>query len=256
MQMKHEIDPATMRKWDVKIVPDGIYYACACLLLGITAAYLLNNWAGLPFLILAAFCVYFFRDPDRVTPPGNVIVSPADGTVVAVRALSPGETRISVFLNIFNVHVNRTPVPGRILDITYKSGKFINAGHETASVDNEQNTFTIEGPSGPVICRQIAGLIARRIVCYKKAGDILLPGERIGHIKFGSRTDVIFGPEYAAAVKLGQRVKAGVTVLAAPVLVSPASAGTATVPSAAASESSTSENASPETLGARPEYTR
>ncbi len=206
--------PPSMRKWNLKIVPDGIYYACACLLVGITASYLLNNWAGVPFFVLAAFCLYFFRDPDRVTPTGDVIVSPADGTVVAVRALSPTETRISIFLNIFNVHVNRTPVPGRILDIAYQRGKFLVASHEAASADNEQNTFTIEGPSGRVVCKQIAGLIARRIICYKKTGDILAPGERIGYIKFGSRMDVIFGPGYTPAIKLGQKVKAGATILA------------------------------------------
>lgn len=200
----------------MKIVRDGIYYACVCLLLGITAAYLLNVWAGIPFYILAVFCLYFFRDPDRVTPPGDVVVSPADGKVVAIKLLSSTETRISIFLNVFNVHVNRTPVPGKIVDIAYQKGKFLVASHEAASADNEQNTFTLQGPSGRVVCKQIAGLIARRIVCYKKVGDTVLPGERIGHIKFGSRMDVIFGAEYRTTVKVGERVAAGSTILAIP----------------------------------------
>jgi phosphatidylserine decarboxylase len=203
----------------LKIVRDGIYYACACLLVGIVGSYLLNFWIGIPCCILAAFCLYFFRDPDRIIPAGNLIVSPADGKVVAVRSLSGTETRISIFLNIFNVHVNRTPVPGRIVDMAYQKGKFLVASHEAASADNEQNTLTLEGPAGRVVCKQIAGLIARRIVCYKKVGDTLAAGERIGYIKFGSRMDVIFGPEYKPVVKVGQRVTAGASILAKPVPV-------------------------------------
>ncbi len=201
----------------MKIISDGIYYACACLLVGIVAAYLLNNWVGIPFYILALFCLYFFRDPDRVTPQGDLIVSPADGKVVAIVPLSETETRISIFLNVFNVHVNRTPVPGRIVDVAYQKGKFLVASHAAASTDNEQNTLTLDGPSGRVICKQIAGLIARRIVCYKKAGDSVTAGERIGYIKFGSRMDVIFGPSYQPTVKIGDKVSAGSSVLARPV---------------------------------------
>jgi len=201
----------------LKIISDGIYYACACLLMGIVGAYLLNNWVGIPFYVVAGFCLYFFRDPERVTPPGDLIVSPADGKVVAVAALSQTRTRISIFLNVFDVHVNRTPVPGRIVDVAYQKGKFLVASHEAASMDNEQNTLTVEGPGGRVVCKQIAGLIARRIVCYKKAGDSVAAGERIGYIKFGSRMDVIFGPEYKATVKIGDKVAAGTSVLARPV---------------------------------------
>jgi phosphatidylserine decarboxylase len=200
----------------LKIVADGIYYACACLLVGIVGSYLINAWVGIPFYVLAGFCLYFFRDPERVTPVGDLIVSPADGKVVAIRALSNTETRISIFLNVFNVHVNRTPVAGRVLDVTYQKGKFLVASHEAASADNEQNTLTVEGPGGRVVFKQIAGLIARRIICYKKAGDIVAAGERIGYIKFGSRMDVIFGPEYRVVVKIGDHVAAGNSVLARP----------------------------------------
>lgn len=212
----------------MKIVSDGIYYACACLLVGITGSYLLTYWAGVPFYLLAAFCLYFFRDPERVTPAGNLIVSPADGKVVAVRVLSNTETRISIFLNVFNVHVNRTPIPGRVVDVAYQKGKFLVASHEAASADNEQNTLTLEGPTGRVVCKQIAGLIARRIVCYKRAGDSVAAGERIGYIKFGSRMDVIFGSEYRATVKIGEKVLAGTSVLARPSSGQPNAEGAAT----------------------------
>jgi phosphatidylserine decarboxylase len=201
----------------LKIIIDGIYYACACLLVGLVGAYLVNNWVGVPFYILAVFCLYFFRDPERVTPAGDLIVSPADGKIVAVVPVSETQTRISIFLNVFNVHVNRTPVAGRIVDVVYQKGKFLVASHEAASADNEQNTLTVDGAGGRVVCKQIAGLIARRIICYKKAGDSVAAGERIGYIKFGSRMDVIFGPQYKATVKIGDKVAAGSSVLARPV---------------------------------------
>jgi phosphatidylserine decarboxylase len=200
----------------LKIVSDGISYACALALVGAVGSYFLNPWAGLPFFLLAAFCLYFFRDPDRTPPAGHVMVAPADGKVVAIRRLSSAETRISIFLNIFNVHVNRTPIAGEISQVVYQKGKFLVASHEAASAENEQNTLVIQGPEGRVICRQIAGLIARRIVCYKKAGDIVQPAERIGYIKFGSRVDVIFGPEWVPAVRVGDKVSAGSSILAKP----------------------------------------
>ncbi len=177
-------------------------------------SYFLSPWGGVPFYILAAFCLYFFRDPERVPPAGPLMVAPADGRVVAVRQLSPTETRVSIFLNIFNVHVNRTPIPGKIAGVVYQKGKFMVASHELASSDNEQNTLIVEGEGTRVICRQIAGLIARRIVCYKRAGDSVVPAERIGYIKFGSRVDVVYGPEWQTAVKVGDRVSAGTSVLA------------------------------------------
>jgi len=142
------------------------------------------------------------------------MVAPADGKVVAIRQISPDETRVSIFLNIFDVHVNRTPIPGKVASIIYHSGKFLVASREAASAENEQNTLVVEGAGTRVVCRQIAGLIARRIVCYKKAGDSLAPAERIGYIKFGSRVDVLYGPEWRTTVKAGNRVSAGTTVIA------------------------------------------
>lgn len=142
------------------------------------------------------------------------MVAPADGKVVAIRQTGPAESRISIFLNIFDVHVNRTPIPGQITSVIYQRGKFLAASHEAASTDNEQNSLIIVGTGTQVICRQIAGLIARRIVCFKKAGDMVGRAERIGYIKFGSRVDVLYGPEWETVVKVGQRVKAGESVLA------------------------------------------
>jgi phosphatidylserine decarboxylase len=198
----------------LRIVPDGIYYACGLTLVGLALSYFLNPWVGVPLYVLAAFCLYFFRDPERIPPPGNVIVSPADGKVVSIRKVSDTDTRVSIFLNIFDVHVNRAPIPGTITDVQYQRGKFRIASHETASSENEQNTLVVEGSGTRVVCRQIAGLIARRIVCYKRPGDCVAKGERIGYIKFGSRVDVLFGPEWRTAVQLGDKVAGGTSILA------------------------------------------
>ena len=198
----------------MRILSDGIFYACGLALAGIVLSYFLNPWAGVPLYLLALFCLYFFRDPERIPPSGDVLVAPADGKVVSVRQLSPTETRVSIFLNIFNVHVNRAPIPGKISEIIYQKGKFLVASHEAASLENEQNTLVVEGSHTRVVCRQIAGLIARRIVCYKHAGDAVTAGERIGYIKFGSRVDVIFGPEWEVSVNAGDKVAGGTTILA------------------------------------------
>jgi len=200
----------------LRIVSDGIYYAAVLAVIGGAFSYFGYWWISILFYALAAFCLYFFRDPERTPPPGNVIVSPADGKVVSVRQISPDETRVSIFLNIFNVHVNRTPIAGKITEVLYRKGRFLVASHEAASVENEQNTLVVDGPQGRVVCRQIAGLIARRIICYKQAGDSVAAGERIGYIKFGSRVDVLFGPEWKVAVNVGDKVASGTSVLANP----------------------------------------
>jgi|SRR5581483_3325304 len=196
----------------------GYSYGGALLAGGAAAGYLLGWPYALPFCLLAAFCLNFFRDPERHVPPGPVAVSPADGKVVAIRPVSSGANRISIFLNIFDVHVNRTPIPGKVACVSYKKGQFLAANKEEASESNEQNVMTVQGVVGgvqtSVMFKQIAGLIARRIICYKKAGDILEPGERIGLIKFGSRVDVFLGPEWAITVHAGDRVRAGSSVIA------------------------------------------
>jgi phosphatidylserine decarboxylase len=196
------------------MVRDGIFYALALTAGGALVCWLLWPALGVPLFVLAGFCLWFFRDPEREIPPGPVAVSPADGKVVLVRNEGP-LTRVSVFLNIFDVHVNRTPVAGRVTDVKYSPGRFLVASREEASADNEQNTMTVvEGDGTRVVFSQIAGLIARRIVCYKKPGDAVRTGERIGLIKFGSRMDVLLGPEWKIEVRPGERVKAGSSVLA------------------------------------------
>lgn len=196
------------------MVIDGIYYALALSAGGAAVWYLTRPAFGIPLFLLAAFCLYFFRDPDRTIPDGAVAVSPADGKVVAVRTDHPSSSRISIFLNVFDVHVNRAPIAGAITKIEYTKGQFLVASREVASSQNERNTFTIEGQGTRVGFSQIAGLIARRIVCYKKPGDHVEKGERVGLIKFGSRVDVFLGPEWEIAVKQGERVAGGSSILA------------------------------------------
>ncbi len=196
------------------IVADGIYYAAALSAAGALVAWLAGGPFSIPLWILAAFCLYFFRDPEREVPSGPVAVAPADGKVVAVKAESPHIQRISIFLNIFDVHVNRTPIGGSVCKVEYRKGKFLVASREECSLQNEQNVVTVQGEGTTVMFKQIAGLIARRIVCYSKAGDQLAKGERIGLIKFGSRVDVLFGPEWEIVVRPGDRVSAGSSIIA------------------------------------------
>jgi phosphatidylserine decarboxylase len=196
------------------IVRDGINYALGLAATGAAAAWLAGPVFALPAWILALFCLYFFRDPDRAVPPGPVAVAPADGKVVAIKAESPTLQRVSIFLNIFDVHVNRAPIAGVIRDVQYHTGRFHVASREVCSGDNEQNVVTVEGNGTTVVFKQIAGLIARRIVFRKKPGDGVSAGERVGLIKFGSRVDVLFGPEWEIVVKPGMRVSAGSSILA------------------------------------------
>ena len=196
------------------IVRDGIYYALALAAAGAIVAWLAGPWLGVPLWILAAFCLYFFRDPEREIPAGPVAVSPADGKVVAIKAETPRLNRVSIFLNIFDVHVNRSPIGGVIAKVHYQKGRFKVASREECSTVNEQNVVTVEGDGTTVVFKQIAGLIARRIVFTGKPGERVATGERIGLIKFGSRMDVLFGPEWEIVVAPGQRVAAGSSVIA------------------------------------------
>jgi phosphatidylserine decarboxylase len=200
------------------MVIDGIYYALAFSAGGALLWYLIHPAFAAPLFLLALFCLYFFRDPDRTIPDGPVAVSPADGKVVGIIGDGAECTRISIFLNIFDVHVNRAPIAGKITNIEYTKGQFLVASREIASSQNERNTFSIAGTiAGQPICvrfAQIAGLIARRIVCYKKPGDTVDKGERVGLIKFGSRVDIFLGPEWDIQVQPGQRVAGGSSILA------------------------------------------
>jgi phosphatidylserine decarboxylase len=196
------------------MVVDGIYYALGLVAGGGLVSWLARPLWALPLFVLAVFCLWFFRDPERAIPEGDVAVSPADGKVVAVKNEPGGLTRISVFLNIFDVHVNRAPIGGKITGITYQPGKFLVASREEASTQNETNTFIVEGDGARVVFKQIAGLIARRIVCWSKVGDLVRKGDRVGLIKFGSRVDILLGSEWKTAVTEGQRVCAGSSVIA------------------------------------------
>jgi phosphatidylserine decarboxylase len=203
-----------MGKWNLVIVLDGIYYSGALAAAGVLVAWLAGMWFAAPLWILALFCLYFFRDPDRVVPSGAVAVSPADGKVVAVKPESPTLNRVSIFLNVFDVHVNRSPIAGTISSVKYQEGRFLVASREECSTQNEQNVVTVEGQGTIVVFKQIAGLIARRIVFTKKPGEHVTTGERIGLIKFGSRMDVLLGPEWEITVRPGMRVTAGSSVIA------------------------------------------
>jgi phosphatidylserine decarboxylase len=199
------------------MVKDGIYYALALSAAGALVWVLLNPAFAAPLFLLALFCLYFFRDPDRTIPDGPVAVSPADGKVVGIIGDGSECTRISIFLNIFDVHVNRAPIAGRIANVEYTKGQFLVASREVASTQNERNTVTISGATAgdaSVRFAQIAGLIARRIVFYKKLGDTVAKGERVGLIKFGSRVDIFLGPEWEIKVRPGQRVAGGSSVIA------------------------------------------
>jgi phosphatidylserine decarboxylase len=202
------------------MVKDGIYYGIALSAAGALLWYLIQPAFAAPLFLLALFCLYFFRDPDRAIPDGPVAVSPADGKVVAIVGDGTGaeSTRISIFLNIFDVHVNRAPIAGKIASIEYTKGQFLVASREDASSQNERNTVTIvgsgAGDSTSVRFAQIAGLIARRIVFYKKLGDTVAKGERVGLIKFGSRVDIFLGPEWEIKVRSGERVAGGSSILA------------------------------------------
>jgi phosphatidylserine decarboxylase len=195
------------------MVVTGLYYAAVLCAGGLLISYLTRPAYGVPLFLLALFCLWFFRDPERTVPPGPHAVSPADGKVIAV-VPEDGGTRISIFLNVFDVHVNRTPISGTIAKVEYKPGKFLVASKEAASLDNEQNAVTVEGEGTTVTFKQIAGLVARRIIFNKKPGDMVQMGERVGLIQFGSRVDVHFGPEWEMAVRPGERVRAASSILA------------------------------------------
>jgi phosphatidylserine decarboxylase len=176
-------------------------------------------WAAAALsLLLAAFMAFFFRDPKReCATDKDVVVSPADGRVLSVAPLDPnsGEsaTQISIFLSPLDVHINRSPIAGEIIDVVYKPGAFHVASRDIASVENEQNIVTVRGDRVTIIFRQIAGALARRVVFWKKRGDRVELGERIGLMKFSSRMDVVMPREVEVLVRKGQRVVGGITVI-------------------------------------------
>lgn len=201
------------------MVRDGFYYGFAFVLVAVLVGWLAAPALAIIPLLLAAFFLWFFRDPERQIPtePG-VIVSPGDGKVTDVSVIEfagTPHTRISIFLNVFNVHVNRSPTSGLLSKVEYRRGKFRNAMGAISAEENEQNIATVVGDDGQaVVFKQIAGLLARRIVFSKKQGDRVERGERVGLIKFGSRVDVIFPAQATVTVKIGDHVSGGSTRLA------------------------------------------
>ncbi|HEV2197620.1 MAG TPA: phosphatidylserine decarboxylase family protein [Candidatus Acidoferrum sp.] len=200
------------------MVKEGYFFGLPPLVLGGLAFLLHWYLAAIVLVLLALFVFSFFRDPDRLIPaePG-AIVSPADGRVVVVtdeeNAGRPGQ-RVSIFLAIWNVHVNRAPASGTIVKMDYRPGKFLAAMRERASFENEQNVFTLSTESGEMVFKQIAGLIARRVVSWKKQGEQVMRGERIGLVRFGSRVDVWLPKAAEILVKVGENVKGGASVIA------------------------------------------
>ena len=200
------------------MVRDGYYYGAVMIAAAILIGWLTGPlWAIIP-VFLAAFFLWFFRDPERAIPsdPGAV-VSPADGKVTEVAQVSINgkqQLRISIFLNVFNVHVNRSPIAGVIRAAHHQAGKFLNAMNPACAECNEQNTVTVEGDGHTIVFKQIAGLLARRIVFDKEIGAKVERGQRVGLIKFGSRTDILLEPGAAVQVKVGDHVKGGSSILA------------------------------------------
>ncbi|MBL8958742.1 MAG: phosphatidylserine decarboxylase family protein [Gemmatimonadetes bacterium] len=173
------------------------------------------------FTLLTLWVIYFFRDPERTGPRGDdLVIAPADGRVIQVSEvdepafLHGRAIRVSIFMNVFNVHVNRYPITGTVRYVHYNPGKFLNAAVDKASLENEQMSVGIEHPRGRLLVRQIAGLIARRIVTYSREGDAVEQAEKLGLIRFGSRVDVFLPPGTEIAVKVGEHTTAGTTVIA------------------------------------------
>jgi phosphatidylserine decarboxylase len=200
------------------MVRDGYYYGLAFVLAALAIGWMTRPGWSLPLWVMGGFFLWFFRDPERIVPqsPG-VIISPADGKVTDVAQVTVNgapELRISIFLSVFDVHVNRSPIAGTVSNVTYQTGKFLNALSAASADCNEQNIVTVQGDSHTVVFKQIAGLLARRIVFTKKVGDPVAVGERVGLIKFGSRVDVLLNRgEASVAVKVGDRVKGGSSIL-------------------------------------------
>jgi len=202
------------------IAREGWPFLAIAILIAVVATYFCGLWS-IPFWIIALFVLQFFRDPARTVPLNpNAVLSPADGRIVVVEKapdpFSGNETlKISVFMNVFNVHSNRSPVDGKIEQLQYFPGKFVNADLDKASMQNERNAIAITTPNGAhVTCVQVAGLIARRILCYVKPGDTLARGQRYGFIRFGSRVDVYLPVTASPKVTVGDKVFATETILA------------------------------------------
>jgi phosphatidylserine decarboxylase len=202
------------------IAKEGWFYLALAIVVALAATFLIHFWS-IFFWIIALFVLQFFRDPGRTPPAGeNLVLSPADGRIVAIETCRDpyaerDALKVSVFMNVFNVHSNRSPIDGRIDSVNYFPGKFVNADLDKASTENERNAVVATTASGQqVTFVQVAGLIARRILCYVKPGEVLHRGQRYGFIRFGSRVDVYLPPSARVKAALGDKVSACTTVLA------------------------------------------
>jgi phosphatidylserine decarboxylase len=207
----------------MRIAREGIPFIAGFIILAAAGALLgalpggsagwLSFALAIPGILLTAFSAWFFRDPERDIPAGpGTIVSPADGKVVSVVDAADGPS-VAIFLNVFDVHVNRAPIAGRVESVQYRKGRFLAAFHERAGEENERNEIVLASAAGSVRVRQIAGLIARRIVCRVKPGDSVRAGERFGLIRFGSRTDLRLPAGSRIRVRVGERVRGGATII-------------------------------------------
>jgi phosphatidylserine decarboxylase len=203
-----------------KLAPDGYPFIIVFALITILVYIFGKPWMAVLPLTITLFMALFFRDPERTTPGyKGVYVSPADGKVILIKDvyekdyLKSESKEVSVFMSIFDVHVNRAPCDGAVALVQHFPGQFLAAHKDAASIKNEHTIMVLEGNDGKILVRQVAGLLARRIVCKAKAGDVLRRGERYGMIKFGSRLDIYLPKDTEIKVKLGDKVKAGETVL-------------------------------------------
>ena len=204
----------------LRIAPDGYPFIIVFAFITILIYMLGKPWVAVLPLAITLFMAFFFRNPERTIPEDKgVFVSPADGKVILIKDvyekdyLKADSKEISIFMSIFNVHVNRAPCDGNVGLVKHSPGKFLVAHKDAASIENENTVMVLEGKDGKILVRQVAGLVARRIVCKMKAGDVLRRGERYGMIKFGSRLDVYLPKDTEIMVRLGDKVKAGETVL-------------------------------------------
>jgi phosphatidylserine decarboxylase len=200
------------------MVKDGYKFALPPLVLGLLALIPGWKWPAALLIFLGLFVLYFFRDPERAIPlEQGAVVSPADGRVVEIVEEAfegqPGR-RVSIFLSVWDVHVNRAPAAGTIRRVEYRPGRFYAALRARASAENEQNVIHLATPAGEMAFKQIAGWIARRVICWKREGDAVARGERVGLIRFGSRVDVWLPPAAEITVRRGQKVAGGASVLA------------------------------------------
>lgn len=198
----------------MSIVKEGYPFTLGFLVAGFICSFFSNSLAVI-FYLLSAFCFFFFRDPDlTINEDKNFILSPCNGTVMDVLTNENGQTEVRVFMSVFNVHLQRSPINGTVKSVEHKPGKFLKAHLPEAHIENEQNIITIENENGTYIVKQIAGILARRCVSWVKPGDVIKQGDKIGVIKFSSQVDLIMPAGYDVRVKVGDKVTSGLSIFA------------------------------------------